>query len=77
MPFVGAFEQPNKLCLVVQYNSRGSLQVQSLSNSCITSVFNDIISMNLKDVLYNEDINLDWSFRASFLHDIVKVRMFK
>lgn len=30
---------------------------------------------SLKDVLENEAIQLDWNFRMSLIHDIVKVRV--
>lgn len=31
---------------------------------------------SLKDVLENEAIQLDWNFRMSLIHDIVKVRVY-
>lgn len=31
---------------------------------------------SLKDVLENEAIQLDWNFRMSLIHDIVKVNIF-
>lgn len=29
---------------------------------------------SLKDVLENEELKLDWNFRMSLIHDIVKVK---
>lgn len=45
----------------------------------LEQIFNRILRMyyfagSLKDVLENEAIQLDWNFRMSLIHDIVKVR---
>jgi len=31
---------------------------------------------SLKDVLENEELQLDWNFRMSLIHDVVKVKAF-
>lgn len=38
------------------------------------SLFSKYFAGSLKDVLENEAIQLDWNFRMSLIHDIVKVK---
>ncbi|KAK3710027.1 hypothetical protein QZH41_012417, partial [Actinostola sp. cb2023] len=61
--FVGVCVNSFNICIVSQYCHRGSLQVK-----CAVTDGRCIHTIN--EILSNDDIKLDWFFRASFANDI-------
>lgn len=70
--FVGAcIDLPRpSLLILTEYCPKGKSTICSIVRAL--KIF--FIAGSLKDVLENEAIQLDWNFRMSLIHDIVKVQ---
>lgn len=76
--FVGAcIDLPRPTVLILtEYCPKGLLIINQKKFSIRYSLVHLITKTgSLKDVLENEAIQLDWNFRMSLIHDIVKVML--
>lgn len=76
--FIGACTDPPNICILTEYCPRGSLQVRpgpsgGCQGTATPRLGPPLTSRRPQDILENESITLDWMFRYSLTHDIVKV----
>lgn len=76
-PFVGACVDPPDPCILTNYCSRGSLQVIfDLALMTLTLENTFVIwrlPFSLQDILENDDIKLDRTFKISLMMDLTNV----
>eukprot|EP00095_Tigriopus_kingsejongensis_P008339 maker-scaffold395_size185061-snap-gene-0.32 protein:Tk08339 transcript:maker-scaffold395_size185061-snap-gene-0.32-mRNA-1 annotation:"guanylate cyclase 32e" len=71
--FIGACVEPGNVCIVNEYCTRGSLRYLGSGGSMISSL---TLLLHFRDILDNEDMNLDNMFIASLVGDMVRGMIF-